>query len=368
MTDLPPRNEDNSPSLSRPSRKEHIPQLGGDVAILHLVECLASEEWEVRRAAAFRLAEIGDVRAIETLMTRLMLENNGDEREVKVLANIGMPALPHLATLLGHGNWHASYHAALSLVQLGDKGIAEAVILSHSDNPQIRWLAVLGLEEVGYPHNIPAATLIEALHVRHPFITNFAARMLGRMNDPAVVSQLRSLMNDENVLIHIRRLAAASLAFMGYTDGIELLVRNIAGGLALPWTVWQAMESLGEKAFPFLISELEREGERGNHMQIIQLLGAMKNPGAVPVVEIGLRNSDPRVRGEAAHCLGEYADPCSTKALFAALKDQYLYVQFAVARTLLKIATQEARAAVEQWRLGLPPDAQYRFDNGSIFG
>lgn len=366
MTDHSSRTEDNSPSLSRPSKTNHDPQLGGDAAILHLVECLGSEDINVRFAAATKLAELGDSRAIDTLM--IMMETYADDRHVTALANFGIVVLPHLARLVGHDNWHASRQAVLSLVQLGDEGVAEAVALSQSDNPQIRWLAILGLEEVGYPHNTPAATLIEALHVRHPFITNFAARMLGTMNDPAVVSQLRSLMYDENVLIHIRRLAAASLAFMGYTDGIELLVRNIAGGLALPWTVWQAMESLGEKAFPFLISELEREGERGNHMQIIQLLGAMKNPGAVPVVEIGLRNSDPHVRGEAAHCLGEYADPCSTKALFAALKDQYLYVQFAAARTLLKIATQEARAAVEQWRLKLSPDEQSRFENSSIFG
>lgn len=189
-------------------------------------------------------------------------------------------------------------------MQLGDEGIAEAVALSQSDNPQIRWLAILGLEEVGYPHNTPTAAFIEALYVRHPFITDFAAHMLGKRNDPAVALQLQSLISDESFHIHIRRLAAASLAFMGHTDGVELLIPVMVGGVGRPWTVWKALANLGEKVLPFLKAELEKEDEQRRHMHIMQLLGDIKSPDAVPLIEMGLSSNDPLVQGEAIHELG----------------------------------------------------------------
>lgn len=367
MTDNPPRTEDNSPSLSQPSKQKHEPGLGGDAAILHLVECLGSDEFQVRWDAAIKLGEIGDARAIETLMS--FLKGFGDERPVKALANIGLPALPYLVSLLGHSNWYVSYHAAVALVGLGDKGIAEAVTLSQSDNPQIRWLAVLALERIRYPHDTPATSFIETLYVRHPPMNDFFVRLLGKnRNNPAVVSRLQSLMNDDSVHIHIRRLAAASLAFMGHTDGVELLIPVMVGGLGGPWTIWHALASLGEQVLPFLKRELEKEDVQRRHMHIMQLLGDIKSPDAVSLLVMGLRSSDPLVQGEAAHFLSKCADSRSTGALIATLNDQYYYVQFCAARALLEIGTQEAQIAVEQWRLSLPPDAQYRFDNGSIFG
>lgn len=59
--------------------------MGGDAAILYLVECLGNEDVNVRFSAATKLAELGDSRAIETLLT--MMETYADDRHVKALAN-----------------------------------------------------------------------------------------------------------------------------------------------------------------------------------------------------------------------------------------------------------------------------------------
>lgn len=320
------------------------------------MECLGSEDFNIRWNAAIKLGEIGDARAIETLMS--FLEGFGDERPVKALANIGLPALSYLASLLGHGNWYVSYHAAVGLVGLGDKGIAEAATLSQSNNPQIRWLAILALERVRYPHDTPATSFIETLYVRHPPMNDFFVRLLGKKgNNPAVVSRIRSLMNDASVPIHIRRLAAASLAFMGFTDGVELLISIMVGGFGGPWTAWKALESLGEKLLPFMKAELEKEDEQRRHMHIVRLIEDIKSPDAIPLIAMGLKSSDPHVRSEAIGVLCKYADPRATDALNAALEDEDFNVQRDVARALLKIGTPEAMAAVEQWQINQAPDA-----------
>lgn len=357
MTDHPSRSEDNSPSLSRPSRKHHEPQLGGDAAILHLVECLGSEDREVRLNAAIKLGEIGDARAIETLMS--LQEGFGHPQAAKVLANIGLPALLYLASLLGHKNWDVSYHAALGLVRLGDEGIAKTVTLSQSDNPQIRWLAILGLEAVGYPHNTPTDAFIEALYLLHPLIYEFAARMFGKRDDPAVIPQLKALMNDEGVNLRVRSLAAASLAFMGFTDGIELIIPHLGGYLSDPCA--SALESLGEKAFPILIAGLENWEWK---FKIVGFLVLVKHPGVVPAVISGLKSSQPQIRSDAAHILGQRADPRATEALITALEDEVISVQASAAWALRRIGTPEAMAAMEQWRIKLSPDDQSQFDSG----
>ena len=61
----------DEPSLSRSSLKHYDIRLGGKHKLLHLVECLNSEDPAVRRRAALQLARVGDGRAVDTLVEAL---------------------------------------------------------------------------------------------------------------------------------------------------------------------------------------------------------------------------------------------------------------------------------------------------------
>ena len=58
------------------------PQLSGDEAILHYVEMLEHEDADVRERAIFKLAELGDERAIEGLIG--LLEYSSGERYSRI--------------------------------------------------------------------------------------------------------------------------------------------------------------------------------------------------------------------------------------------------------------------------------------------
>lgn len=67
--DRPPSGDE--PSLSRKQPRLYDIRLGGTHRLLHLAQCLDSEEPAIRRRAALQLAEAGDERAVDTLIEAL---------------------------------------------------------------------------------------------------------------------------------------------------------------------------------------------------------------------------------------------------------------------------------------------------------
>jgi HEAT repeat protein len=336
--------DDNSPSLSNPKNQssQQEPQLGGDAAVLHLVQCLDHEHHGVRYSAALALGKIGDQRAIQVLIE--MIDNYlTDEEIVHALAKIGDPALNALADLLGHRNWYASHQAALELARMGKLGITKLIQLSKSDDPQIHWLAIIGLEQVGYPHNTPSQDFIDAFTFPHPLLHDFVVRALAKRNDPSVIPLLRGLVHDKNAPIRLRRIAASVFAFMGSLEGIDILL-DVGPSLTGPSTAYMALLSLGEKAFPYLIPELE-----GDNWHAIDALRDMNIPQVVPALEQALKEQSARGRNNAAFILGIYADPHSVPYLIAALSDEDSRVQHTAAQSLTDIGTPAALEAVEAW-------------------
>ena len=163
------------------------------------------------------------------------------------------------------------------------------------------------------------------------------------------------------MLARTRRLAAASLAFMGLTDGVDLLFPALAGSSDISFIALDALEALNEKALPFLMSGLENSEWRRH---IKNCLIRMTHPDVVPTVMLGLQSAQPHVRSAAAYILSLKASPCTTEVLIAALEDEDIHVQTHAAWALWAIDTPKAMAAMEHWRSKLSPDDQSRFNRG----
>ncbi len=298
-------------------------QFEGDAVILSLIQAMQDPDDEVRSLAGSTFSRIRKPSAIQAF----------------IQAKCGADATPSstgigiLIDTLHHENAKLRTWAAWALGAVQNVAAIDPLIEAmHDESRLVRIEAVHALE--GYGESA-VAPLIQALHTAERSVRVGIASCLLRIGAPSVNSLIVSMGDEEE---KIQRLAAALLALL-YESSVEPLIEGLANPVEnIRVGAAYTLEKIGRPAVCPLIHALDSEqenlqraaqdllvriGEPGVESLILSLaderenvragatrvLGEIKDArGIVPVIRM-LRDSDERVRLDAAHALGQFGEP-----------------------------------------------------------
>lgn len=175
-----------------------------------LVACFSDKDHEVREIAQEALGKIRDKKAVEWLLRRARLTNNGELKARLALSFAGMSHKSIAPTLLGlvrHKDSYVRRNAVVALGKQGDAKSSEALVaaLKAEKEDAVRQVIFEALGEIGDPQASPA---IEAqLDKGHWSVRVAAIEALGRLRTKSAVGALITQMQKEKgrLLTDIRR-------------------------------------------------------------------------------------------------------------------------------------------------------------------
>jgi HEAT repeat protein len=281
-------------------------------AVPVLLEALESEYFTVRARAALALGKIGDRRAIQPLLRTLQ----DGEDDVRIGACLGLGLLKDPSTfddianlLLDDPRIEVRRAAARALG--GTEHPAALPFFLEALHDSYWWYEreyaaadlLLAIEKMG-----PAAVepLVEALGDREGTVRKFAAMLLGKLGDPRAIEPLSLALYD---LHHeVGKAAAEALAHFG-AQAVEVLVAALSH--PEPWIRLHAVQGLsgiqdGRVATALL--PMLNDHERDVRKQVIQALGALKDPRALPALQqIAENRADRELQALARQALEGFA-------------------------------------------------------------
>jgi HEAT repeat protein len=358
-------------------------------ALRALVAALKDPEKEVRAAAAFALARLGDGAvaplrqalrtkdasaalalgqigqpAVNAAIPDLVAAMNDDDKELRIavhhaLVKIGPPAVPALAAALARADLRGWYSITVALGKIGPDARPAAVPalnagLSHEEKG-VRILAANALAKID-PDNpdikpvlgeaVPA--LIEVLQQRDGALRAWAALSLGKIGSDArsAGSALTIALVDTDA--PVRAAAADALGRIGprnHAAVIGLVTAQRDTDETVRTSARDALTRLGKSAVPALIESFTDAGDevRAGSVESLGRIGAV----AVPDLATATRAVDDRVRRGAVAALarsGPAAEP-AIPALVQALTDPDKEVRCGAARALGAIRSEKPAAA-----------------------
>lgn len=396
MTNHPQQSGDE-PSLGGQPQQNDV-RLGGESALLHLIESLNHSDPRVRKRAAFMLAGRGHTSAYETLIE--LLDQDDSRLRVSAMRALGRlrdhRATELLVTLLRDQSERRQIRIAAARA-LGDLGNTEAVELlleelMHYNKvltvPVVNALGKLGdaraiprLQEIfinrsPYPFSDPEITsaALEALValqgdqllsnlLAHPVFGSLnVIRAVATLADPRSIPELINIVNER---ISDRRMLQLTKHSSNYLEIVVEALGNFGGSSAveplmeltkyLPLTettvinkTLTALGKLGDKrALPRLVSKLNSES--GSYAA--QALGELGDYRAVEPLITSLAKFQQANRRVRANMLGnahaylralrKLADPRSVKAIASCLEEREQGLRLLALEALSSIGTQE---------------------------
>lgn len=312
------------PALSggdRPQGSGQEPRVGGDRALLHLVEMLQHHEPHVRTRAALSLAEVGDERALTHLLA--IMQDGSEywdirERAAYALGPIGRAAVPRLLSML-YVDWNI-YSENLAAIGLGAVArhhphlvddIAPALIKALGDSGLSTRVAVVrSMGRVGDPAFIPH--LLDVLRAERGRLGVCTAEALGMFGEkarlPEVVDALFDCLLDERTEHGMVSPFAEALAGIGDPQTIPHALKLIEQG---QWRVAnvidQLVEGFGETATPYLLDSLQRINNR-YRPPVIEALGSTRDRRAVEAL-LDMLDDGAEHKSSIIGALGMLRDP-----------------------------------------------------------
>ena len=166
--------------------------------IANNIEILKNSNDFEKRKAAGRLGNIGDIRAVNSLINSLKDKDPFVRRHSAVsLGKIGSPkAIYPLALLLSHDKDGLSYSARDALINIGKPSIPELMIRAKNTNVITRRRAIRALGEIGDRKSI--STIKDALLDKDEGVRWRAAKYVNISWDAEVVEILKKLEKKDN--------------------------------------------------------------------------------------------------------------------------------------------------------------------------
>lgn len=275
--------------------------------------------------AAWALGEIGDTRAIEPLIKKL-IDNNptetwvlpqvieavgklkareaipyltgflqSDEAEIasittSALVNIGTPCVPSLIEVLYHGSDTARAYATLALGQLKDKRAVPPLTAMLKDEAwYVRGAAVIALGEIADKSAIEPLAAI-AMEDKNEDVRVYASNALGKIDDSEVIKFLMIALDDSNPDIQFN--AALALGERGYLEGIQVLIEYLnARDPAIRKIASNRLTLIGKIAIPSLIKAM---GHENNTIRKVatDVLITMGDDAIIPLLQVFQHQDD----------------------------------------------------------------------------
>ncbi len=190
------------------------------MSVTQLITVLYHPESEMRQAAAQKLGQDGDPRAVEPLIVALKdndLDEGVHQSAVEALGKIGEPAVEPLIATLKDRNFPSSY-AIEALGQIGEPAV-EPLIAAFMDEDFPSAYAALALGEIGDLRAVEP--LIAALKDKDKARRTAVAEALGQIGDPRAIEPLIAVLVDEEGIV--RGSAYSALVQIGLEDPFVLV-------------------------------------------------------------------------------------------------------------------------------------------------
>ncbi|MBZ0300169.1 MAG: HEAT repeat domain-containing protein [Anaerolineae bacterium] len=237
----------------------------------------------------------------------------------------------------------------ISLAQDAPRAVIQAIEALDNPRAEERRAALRSLAQMNHPSAYSA--LVEA--VQHPLrdVRVDAAFMLAKQTnntDFAAVPGLIEALSDEDA--RIRGAAVKTLGEIGDPESVAYLIEiiNKERDGNIRWLATGALSKMGKAAVPGLIEALHDEDWKVRR-SVCEALWGMNEPSAVPGLVEALLDRNDVVRqaaGGALEALGIVAVP----GLSEALRDRNRRMAQAAAELLMRMDTDEARAALRSWQ------------------
>jgi HEAT repeat protein/bifunctional DNase/RNase len=265
-----------------------LARIGGERSITVLVDRLADPVFDVQQAAADALAAIGDAGVARAFASWLAGVDDARlrARYVAVLGELGgQPGIRDLAQFLIDPARAVRKAAADALGTLSRTLVTDVLVplLTSSGTPAERWLAAVTLGHLGSPR--AARVLVDHLTDEDPRRRLIAAEALANVDTPAAIDALADRLTDPSE--RVETLDAAVRRLIEVRD--TRLVDGLAAALADPHS------QVRQTSFGLLVDVLGQ--------------------GAVPYVDLLLRDRDPAVREAALDLLDKLGPDTAIKQL-----------------------------------------------------
>ena len=289
-----------------------------------LIERLQDSDPSIRQKATVTLGELGDARAVPSLISLLrdvdthsnreamnallkigrpavgplimVLEDSNNfirSKAIAVLGRIGKPAVGPLLTALGS---NVSYHASEVLSEIGEPAVEPLLTILDSN---VGYHAAEALGKIGQPAVSP---LIVALGHKNNDVRENAARALGNIGDARAVAPLILALDDK--AMGVREYAAQALGKLGDTRAVAPLITAL--GDVESTIRSKAVEALGKlgdaRAVLHLIPILDDSNSVTRSLAVETLEDMMDTSAIKPLVEY-FTNLRSRSRHDAARLL-----------------------------------------------------------------
>ncbi len=176
--------------------------LGDQSAVYVLTNTLTKEKnWYVKSACTEALGHIGSDKAMNILFNILITDAGEDAAWARTkaawaLAAIGEKSIPLLTNALRDNEESTRLRAGWALIKIGSPAVKELISSLREINKYTRERVALTLGWIGDERAVNS--LLWALKDKEPSVVSAAAWALGRIGSPAALSELQSLVNNEN--------------------------------------------------------------------------------------------------------------------------------------------------------------------------
>lgn len=321
----------NLDSFVREAAISALGEIGDPRAVEPLVAALKDLNPLVREAAARALGEIGDPRAVEFLVAALKDSDNKMKRiVVQTLGKIGdSQAAEPLVNILINEPWVVLREdSAEALGKIGAPAAMPLIAAIGVGKYSTEKTIVKALVNIGSPAINP---LIAKLKAKELEVRKLACEALGEMGDAQAIKPLLAMIKHSKTGNSLREYAARALVKLGWEpdhDETEIWY----------WVAkrnWEKMISFGVPAVESLLTLLE-VGSDEERRSAVEALVKIGNQAVDPLI-IALGDEHWIVREGAAYALGEIGDRRSIEPLRVAFKDNGWDELGAIAKALNRL-------------------------------
>ncbi|MBZ0299542.1 MAG: HEAT repeat domain-containing protein, partial [Anaerolineae bacterium] len=322
-----------------------VRQLGPD-ALPTLLKLLQSDNWKMRRGAAWGLGRVQDRAALPGLVQALHDEDNLVSAEAATsLGQIKDEAgVTWLVETLQHANWRVRRAAAQALAMTGRPALSALTEALKNEHEDVRRLAIEALKEINDPDI--TEILLEASYDESAEVRGAAIDALSGTQDEIIVERLIECLADNTRTRWNRNricdIAARVLAAIDMTearnalehwqkDEVQLAPRqkNITSKSSGSKSANRARERLQRitrptaeaPASPQTLAQAQDKTNSQPQRDVVRPLKAELSPTAILHLARALENQEPRVRLAAIEALTTIGTSAALEILVQALRD-----------------------------------------------
>ncbi len=307
----------------------------------YLQECLRSDEATVKRNAIVLFGWMGDVQAIDSLVSAY--DEGSKEEIVSAFIRMQREGVPKLLEIVQRTPDGLREGITRALGEIGDrKAVHGLAVLAADSNGHVRQSAAVALGQLEDPMGI--RPLIHLLDDPFPNVQEAAYAALTRLKGPVLINRLMELL--ETAKPGLRCHAARLLGVFKVDQAKNRLTLDLKDpDPAVRRTALAVLDTLGGNATDLFHVALS-DDDAAVRLEAIRILARRPDPAVENLLGPLLRDPDMWIRAEVIRLLGERGGPSVASVLVPLLTDPLGMIQIAVCEALGKLQARDAGDAL----------------------